>query len=71
LAFHDGCYFAQYHNVVTSANSEGLPQPWKVMWKFKGALAYRLTLGELTSLQNYLGVQLQAQGNVTGELKIH
>jgi hypothetical protein len=41
------------------------------MWKFKGALAYRLTLGELTSLQNYLGVQLQAQGNVTGELKIH
>jgi autotransporter translocation and assembly factor TamB len=35
----------------------------------QSALAYRLTLGELTSLQNYLGVELQAQGNVTGELR--
>ena len=35
----------------------------------QSTLTYRLTLGELTSLQNYLGVKLQAKGDVTGELR--
>jgi autotransporter translocation and assembly factor TamB len=35
----------------------------------QSALTYRLTLGELTSLQNYLGVELQAKGNVIGKLR--
>ncbi len=35
----------------------------------QSTLTYRLALGELTSLQNYLGVELQAKGDISGELR--